>query len=701
MAKVPVGNFGFTAPTLAPAPSVQLGAFVGRGMSEAAEGFGNVASAVAGGEIAEARQQYLEFKEREAERKQLERERQAEEKRLMAEARRAEATTIHATAQNDLNAAHDEILNGLQTGSIKRNEAPRIWEERSRAITDSHLERVDRSNVELVKAGLIGVTGTLGRQINKGVVLRAQQDIGTNLNATLEELQRAAVTDPAAVRRAEALLDSMGPQAGLNPEQIGKQKQAFKEGAAFNGLTAALNANRTSVGGLRQVIAAVQKNGDLDPVKKNALLNSAQTQILHLSNVAEAAERRRLGGAERAIDALNRQITAGVAVDPKTWASVQSATRGTPYAQLLEGLMGAERETQALLSKPIPEQIAAVNRAEAAALAGGGGMKEKLLADRLGKTVRQNIQMLTQTPLVYAVQRQGADGTPLDMQNAASWGDILMNRLNAVDPLAKQHGVAKRLLYPQEAQAFAQTIQSAPTAQAAELFARLKKAIPDPKAYRDTVAQIAPDDPVTAYAGGLFGKTKGAVREGFFSNTAAPDPQVVARTLLEGRRVLAPTKGEKGEDGNRKGMFRMPAEKDFDAEFESATKGIYAGNPEARSMDYQATRAYYAGKASQHGKYDGVIDSSLVRDAVTAVIGGISTKHGRVIRPYGMPEDQFRDSVRKGWLQIVVDNKLPASLRDARIQLRNGPREGAYYVMDGTKFLSGADGAPVMLQVAP
>lgn len=701
MAKVPVGDFGFKVQPLAPTPSVGPASVIDSSLGTVAHGVDEAAGSVVQSELRQGHYEDQQRRELLAEQKHAEAQRQAEDKRILSESKRAEAATIHATAVNDLSALHDEIANGVTSGTIKKEDAPTLWAEKSKALVDGHLGRVDKSNVELVKSNLITPVGTLGRNLNQVVVKRAQQEIGTNLDATLEQLQRSAVKDPqGSYRAAAAALDSFGPQAGLNPEQIGKQKQAFKEGAAYNSAIEKLNGARTSYAGLTNLLGQVQANADLDPGKKNALINSIQGQQLHLQNVAEAAERRRMAGAERAIGVVEKTITAGLAVDPKTWATVQGATKGTPYAPLVDNLMKSERDTQTLLAKPIPEQIAAVNAAEAAAMT-GGGLQAKANADRLKKTVGQNIQTLTQTPLVYAVQRQGADGTPLDLTNITKWGDVLQNRLNAVDPLAKQHGVPKRLLYPQEAQALAQTLQTAPTQEAARIFNQLKVAIPDPKAYRDTIAQIAPDDPVTAYAGGLFGKTKAAVREGVFTNSAAPDPQIVARTLLEGQRVLRPSKADKAQDGSGKGAMKMPADKEFDAEFESATRGIYAGNAEARSFDYQAARAYYAGKAAQQGKFDGVIDSSLAREAVTAVTGGISSKYGPVVRPYGWSEDQFRDSVQKGWRQTVADQGLPVTLKDARIKLRNGPKEGAYYVMDGTKFLSGKDGRPIMLDVAP
>lgn len=686
--KISTGDFGFRQAGLAPAPEVRPNAFVNTNVSRAAEGFGNLAQSnarVAGDQAQEA--------------EILRREQQAEAKRIWTESKRAESLTIHATAVNDLQTAHEGILTGLQDGSIKKEDAPNLWAEKSKEITEQRLAAVDKANVEHVKAALIGPVGQLGRQVNMGVLKRAQSDIGTQLNATIEQLGRSAVTDPAgATRLADAAFNSLGPQSGMNPEQIGKGKQTFKEAAIFNSLTAGLNGTRTSYKGLQSWMTQVQENQDLDPAKKNALLNAGQSQMLHLQNVAQAAETRRLAGAERAIDTVQKATAAGIALDPKAWMDLQTKTRGTPYAGLVDGLMKAESDTQVLLSKPIPEQIATVTAAQAAAT-NGGGLKEKAYADRLAKTVQTNVTMLQQSPLAYAVQRQGADGTPLDVSNMTNWGDILANRLDAVDPLSKQHGVGKKLLMPEEAKNLAQILQAGSSVQAAQMFGNLRKMIRDDKAYRDTIAQISPDDPVTAYAGTLTGKKQSAVKEGWFSDARAPDPQTVAKTILDGRRLLAPTKGEKDQDGNRKGLFKMPPDAHFEAEFESATRGIYAGNAEARSIDQQAVRAYYAGKASDSGKFDGTIDSGIVREAVTGVLGGISDRYGRVVRPYGWPEDQFRDSVQKAWQTTVQAQGLPVQLKDARIRLRNGPAEGQYYVMDGTTFMSGKDGRPLTVNV--
>jgi hypothetical protein len=698
--KIQDGNFGFAVAQGAPKPQVPEGAFVT-----------NVEKQLGAGveQIANARTQVVDAQAAEKAKLEHEANVKIEQKieRQAAEEKQVQSLTAVTQYRSAVNQATDATTNALANGEIERGAAPKFYMDATKTARENALKLVSPEHQALVGAHFDELQSAGALHVDRAMDVAHKQELIGAMTNIKDTMAKEAVRPGADVAKLnadyEAAARSIYKKAGVPEDKIAKDVQDFKDSNTFNNVVSKVNAvadNPKALKAIKADIVGGTYAATLDPQKQNALLNTVDGRITHLQNAAEAQERRRDAAATRAVTTIEKTISLGMPVSPQTWADASNATKGTTFAPLISGLIKQERETQDLLSKPIPDQIAAVNAAEAAAIK-SGSLADKANADRLKKTIGSNIQTLTQSPLVYATQRQGADVKPLSLDNFGTWGDELRNRLNVVDPISKQFGAPKRLLYPQEAQAMAGVLQHSTSVQQSQMFDELHKSIPDPKAYRDTIAQIAPDQPVIAYAGALFGKERAAVREGWFSNSTAPDPKLVAKTLLEGNRILSPSKADKSEDGNRKGTMKMPPEKEFDSAFESATRGVYAGNSDARSIDYQAVRAYYAGIAAKQGKFTGELDDGIVRDAVTAVTGGISSNYGGVVRPYGWPEDQFKDSVRNSWLATVKANDLPVQLKDARIKLRNGPQEGQYLVMDGMDAMRDKKGRLITINVMP
>jgi hypothetical protein len=86
-------------------------------------------------------------------------------------------------------------VNGITDGSVV-DDAPKLWQDASAKIVDEHLKTVDKSNVELVRAGLEGNIGTFGRSIESGDHGAQPQDIGAKLYDYLEQMQRFGVSTP-------------------------------------------------------------------------------------------------------------------------------------------------------------------------------------------------------------------------------------------------------------------------------------------------------------------------------------------------------------------------------------------------------------------------------------------------------------------------------------------------------------------------
>ena len=84
----------------------------------------------------------------------------------------------------------------------------------------------------------------------------------------------------------------------------------------------------------------------------------------------------------------------------------------------------------------------------------------------------------------------------------------------------------------------------------------------------------------------------------------------------------------------------MPKDQDLRMQFNNVVGTAFAGNPSAADYAYQSVKAYYAGVSARKGNVSGDLDGALMKQSVTAVLGGVSNVNGKgdVVRPWGMTE---------------------------------------------------------------
>src|SRR5689334_11141305 len=111
-------GFGYKTPDVNPTTPASPSAFVVQGVPELGAAGLKIGHELAQGEAQDA--QIASQVER-GERIQAE----AEARVIAREAKRAEAMTVHARAQNALADAHDQLVNGIQTGTVSVDDAPK------------------------------------------------------------------------------------------------------------------------------------------------------------------------------------------------------------------------------------------------------------------------------------------------------------------------------------------------------------------------------------------------------------------------------------------------------------------------------------------------------------------------------------------------------------------------------------------------
>lgn len=305
-------------------------------------------------------------------------------------------------------------------------------------------------------------------------------------------------------------------------------------------------------------------------------------------------------------------------------------------------------------------------------------------------------------PMAYAVQNHIANAAPLPFSDPAQFGQALAQRAGVAKTMQDTYATPYSLLTQAEASTLTQGFQKMSTQQKLGYLNTIRTSIPDPKAYRSILQQIAPDSPVTAVAGNILGK-QGEITVGhWFKPDEHYVPQDVSALMLEGEALINPTKAAGKEDGRGK-SFPMPKEQDLRTAFNNAVGKAFAGDPTSADYAYQAVKAYYAGKASRIGDVSGEKNDDVLQQAVKAVLGGVTNFNGKgeVLRPWGMPEDTFKDAAK-----IAFDNAMQAAgMQDSPankfgiygLQSAGGDR---YLLRAGTGYLLDKQGNPITLDLS-
>lgn len=285
---------------------------------------------------------------------------------------------------------------------------------------------------------------------------------------------------------------------------------------------------------------------------------------------------------------------------------------------------------------------------------------------------------------------------PIDWNNGQAAAAELANRVGVAYTNTQNYGSPLMLLTKQEASNLAAGMNNMTAQEKLRYLGVIRSNVKDNAAYRSILQQIAPDSVVTSMAGMIVTKQGSVTVSRMFGADDSYEPQQVAQLMLEGEAILNPTKTAAGQDG-KGGKYPLPKENDFMAEFNNQVGNAFAGNPGAASAAMQGVKAYYVGKAAREGDLSDVINTKRMQEAISAVTGGVTDINGsNVIRPWGMPEDIFKDRAKIAFDGTIKGKGMVASYGGVTLQNYG---DGTYLVRSGTDFLRGPDGAPVVIDV--
>lgn len=581
-----------------------------------------------------------------------------------------------------------EIDRGVMDGTILKDQAATAWQERSKAILDDGIAEVPESHRELARIDLSSLSQRLTSKVGDAVRRRDQFDTLASIDATAEYTQRLAVTDPEGARSIyTSLVDVAGPAAGLNPDQIGKRKQAWIEGTSYTRALTAVNAAKTDNKALAAVEAGLQTNQDIDPQRKAGLL--AQIDGFRAANEARAL--RAAQHAEIVASRVQRESSAAFTV-LSGWALAGKAANPEANAAMIGKLTPTDAAAYRALAAEIPARTAAAMLpldAQAQQLDALYAQRASAgTSVRLEEEIKRREQVLKESRTDYerdplrAGQERGILDVPLQPLNLSSLEAMsagLATRVQQAQTVATRTGRPVSPLLGEEADKMARFLAAIPVTQRADRIAQLSSALPAGQA-QALAGQLMTGRGEDQRALGI------AFALGTMRTTGTDEigPRPTAELALKGAEALkaktikeerTPVDGWRGQIGKQ-------------------LEGVYI-SPQATADAADAARLILAGIVAEGGSGS----SAEAKRAVRLAVGGAVRDHNgsRMLVPAGLeltdvdkrvrtltPADlapQLPDGQAHMGGQVLPVAEFLARLPDAQLQYVGGDSNGTRYAV--------------------
>ncbi|MCX4155000.1 MULTISPECIES: transglycosylase SLT domain-containing protein [Paraburkholderia] len=476
-------------------------------------------------------------------------------------------------------------------------------------------------------------------------------------------------------------------------------------------VTGRLNASNSAVN-LTQ--PSIQPVGD-EPAAKSG------NPALDAMNIHEL-----LGYSHQAVEASGKvQAQTRIAVEQQAKDQSAAALNGQPPQNPLQmhdfvaayGTAGAARYQDYANTMTLGANIARVGTLPAdqqqAVLA---SMTPKVSATDAGYADAQKNYTLMSNAIDYANKQRANDPVGyaawkgLGQVNPINWSDPakaqaeLANRQSIGTMMSTKFGTPTAILTNQEAQDLSQQIDQSPVSQKIGIIKSIRAGVTDPIAYRQAIAQIAPNAPMVAFAGNA------AAAQPVMINGQPQTGTQIGAQILEGEDMLRVTK--KGGDSAGTQSPSKIDETTFKTVYQSQTAGAFQnlnGPYGAKANDevYQAARDYLMADAQHQGMTfeKASEDSGMVKKAITAVTGGGVVPVGswgnksNLLVPWGMDQQAFSDQF-PARAQATLDAaglKKEEGFDASRYQYDN-IGDGKYAFRVGGKYaLDPKSGQPLMI----
>lgn len=319
------------------------------------------------------------------------------------------------SVRNSLKDLGDDVQRRMTAGEVAPGEVGKLYDERADELLQANLKGVAPEMADLIAAEAIGPRGENRNRVIDASVTHTRQLIKTDILAAGEQFERSATSNRGgAIKSYEQLLDVMGPQAGLAPDAIQKDKQNFRERTAFNAADAMIRSNLNDQNSLDALQARINTDefADLTPERrgqleqkilgrKQYLVNLEQVRISR--NEAAAARRERHG--EKMLNQVRDFLDSGGSLDQNFMEQASKAVSGTSSAPLLTTMLRQSSEGSAFAQMAPQQQREELIRLRGQASANGSSPAQEKRLEHFERIANATEKQLQTDPLVFGQRR--------------------------------------------------------------------------------------------------------------------------------------------------------------------------------------------------------------------------------------------------------------------------------------------------------
>lgn len=407
---------------------------------------------------------------------------------------RMQAATSLAGLNNRLYGIYDEVARNVAAGVIKPENATDAFNNQVADAKKEYAGNLTPFQQESIEPHLVTTVGGLTRNLQGVAIKKSQDDIGSLLYQSGEELQRSAMRDfPGSIAKYDDMVNIMGPKAGWSELQMTKAKQGFKENASFNFANATLE-GAAQTGDKALVQAALDKiqgpDGEvIDPHKRTSLITKAYGYLNGIDAAtqrdADRAQREQDARENKAVDAYNATfdlVSKGRYLSTEAINDLAETTAGTKMAAQAQELVKSQSKVAGFASLPLPQMRATVERMNAA-----GSDPSIGVTPQDQKVTEQFKSILTASEKAYAdnpwqaAQERGVikDAPTVQMNSIQDAQQVLAQRMSQIGQVEIAAGRKVSPLQPEEASQIARVIRMLPPDQQSSALASIGTIVPD------------------------------------------------------------------------------------------------------------------------------------------------------------------------------------------------------------------------------
>lgn len=431
---------------------------------------------------------------------------------------------------------------------------------------------------------------------------------------------------------------------------------------------------------LQAELRAKDKYTGLQPDTKESYWASIQGKIDQVGRAEQVQKNQREQEAKGAIGDFESQILTGLPLNDQYFQGLQDKVAGTTYEPVYRTMVRNYARIQKFAAQPLPEQQKQTRELEAAAAttptANATNVAQTLAAYR--RIQSESKKLAENDPLQRYAQLTGKNFAPLNFsdlstpEGASQMIGQLRGRIIGLAEIRRYDGVIApaNAFFPEETKAIKE----------------LLKKLPDEAKIALTMNVVEAGRNGQEYNNSLIGGTVAAITEG--------DNALRYATFAEMRGAKAKNAGYKvsdliltGDRARKNKTIPLPQDAALQAEINAELDGAIPVGTNKHSDASAITKMIYAGLVAKSGATEDAktVNADLVATAVTLATGGITTyQDKKVIKPYGMDDDEFQNKVDVGLKQAAAAAGLSYDdLDNSPLEPIQSGAEGVYHVSDG------------------